>query len=110
MLLIIRTSLSVEDTTLREEVYHNSLCVILTGVLKALLGQVYSPTGEPVTLIRTGTRCAVGSGHSGQPTPADRAHNLVYWVIDRIAKVGLRSRQPTSVVGCHTQGEPFGCN
>ena len=32
MLFIIRTSLSVEDTTLRKEVYLNSLCVILTGV------------------------------------------------------------------------------
>ena len=32
LLLTIWTSLSVEDTTLREEVYHNSLCVILTGV------------------------------------------------------------------------------
>ena len=45
--------------------------------------------------------------HSGQPTPADRAPGPVYWLIDSLAQGGLRSGQPTSVVGRYTESELY---
>ena len=49
----------------------------------------------------------MGLDHSGQLTPADRAPGPVYWLIDSLAWGGLRSGQPTSVVGRYTESELY---
>ena len=44
--------------------------------------RISSPTGEPLPFVNLKTRCAVLSNYLGQPMSADRAHNLVNWLID----------------------------
>ena len=56
MLFIIRTSLSVEDPTLRREVYLDSLCSILSGV-RCFLGPVaLRESPEHLSVPRRGAR------------------------------------------------------
>ena len=60
-------------------------CILTVYVIIELDSEAFrtsSPAGEPLTFISIYTRCAVRSNDLGQPTPADRAHNPVNWLIN----------------------------
>ena len=82
MLFIIRTSPSVEDTTLGKEVYLDSSGVISSGV-RRFSGQYPHERARNLNPYLDEVRGGVGSfraADAGRPSPGP-----VYWVIDSLA-------------------------